>query len=61
MIAAVIDEVAAHRAIGDALGGSDFDDSASDDAAGGRGTGQLVTRATPRWRHGRALARPRVR
>lgn len=27
-IAAVIDVVAAHRAIGDALGGSDFDDSA---------------------------------
>jgi integrase len=34
-IAAVIDVVAAHRAIGDALGGSDFDDSAPDEAAEG--------------------------
>jgi integrase len=34
-IAAVIDVVAAHRAIGEALGGSDFDDAPSDDAAEG--------------------------
>lgn len=32
-IAAVIDVVAAHRAVGEALGGSDFDDATSDDAA----------------------------